>query len=87
MACNGTEEDSLRYIMSASAKLERPKEVATVGRENKQFGAVLSQGRTVFNYANLTLGERAMSHTLQSRVKIRFPKGFWQGCCRLCFNR
>ena len=76
MACNGTEEDSLRYMMSASAKLERPKEVAIVGRENKHFGAVLAQGRTVFNYANLTLGEKAMSHILQSRVKIRFLKRF-----------
>ena len=87
MACNRTEEDNLRYIMSAFIPRRQAKRMVKASRENKQFGAVLSQGRTVFNYANLTLGEEAMSHTLHSRVKIRFPKGFWQECSRLCFKR
>ena len=77
----------MRYIMSAFIPRRQAKRMVKASRENKQFGAVLSQGRTVFNYANLTLGEEAMSHTLHSRVKIRFPKGFWQECSRLCFKR
>ena len=50
-------------------------------------GAVMSQGRVVFEYAQMCIGEEAMSHIVQSGQKLRLPMGFWPACCRHCLHR
>ena len=37
----------------------------------EQYLAVISQGRVVFDYAKMTIGEEAMSHIVQSGQKLR----------------
>ena len=57
--------------MSASSKPERPRR-ATIGARQKQtFGVEISQGRVVFDYAKMSIGEEAMSHIVQSGQKLR----------------
>ena len=47
----------------------------------------ISQGKTVFGYARLMLGEKAISHTVQNGGKLTLPRNFWPGCCKHCFHR
>ena len=48
---------------------------------------MISQGRVVFDYAKMTIGEEDMNHVVQSGQKLRLPRGFWPACCRHCLHR
>ena len=82
-------EENLLHIWSTSSVSSAP--VQTKGQHNqgintnKPLGASISQGRTVYEYAKMCIGEEAMSHTVQGA--FRFPRNFWPSCCRLCFKR
>ena len=87
MMVSGTAQEHLRDILSATSKPERPK-AATIGaRQSTPFGVVISQGRVVFDYAKMSIGEEAMSHIVKSGQKLRLPMGFWPACCHHCFHR
>ena len=73
--------------MSAISKPERPTSTIIGTKQNKPFGVVISQGRVVFEYAKMSIGEEAMSPMVQSEQKQRLPKSFWPACCRFCFHR
>ena len=83
----GAEEKHLRDIMSTISKPERPKSTIIGTKQNKPFGVVISQGRVVYDFAVMSIGEEAMSLMVQSEQKQRLPKGFWPACCRFCFHR
>ena len=67
----GAEEKHLRDIMSAISKPERPKSTIIGTKQNKPLGVVISQGRLVFEYAKMSIGEEAMSLLVQSEQKPR----------------
>ena len=83
----GAAHEHLRDIMSAISKPERPKNTIIGTKQNKPFGVVISQGRLVFEYAKMSIGEEAMSQMVQSEQKLRLPRGFWPACCRHCLHR
>ena len=78
----------LRDIMCAISEPEKPRAAATVGvRQATRYGVSIHQGRTVFEFAKTLIGDKAVSHSLTTGVKLRLPKGFWPGCCQHCFRR
>ena len=87
MMVSGTAQEHLRDILSATSKPERPKAAVIGYRQSTPFGVVISQGRVVFEYAKMSIGEEAMSHIVKSGQKLRLPRGFWPACCRHCFHR
>ena len=80
--------EHLREIMSASSVPVKPNaRTRTEIKHNTTWGAKISQGKRVFDFAKACIGEEAMSHTMQSGQKPRLPKGFWPACCEQCFFR
>ena len=82
-----TTQEVLRDIMSARTKPLPPRRAKNGTRRRKALGVEINNGNTVFTYAKNFIGEKAMSHIVQSGEKFRLPKNFWTSCCRHCFDR
>ena len=81
-------QGQLRLMMSAVSKPVRPKQNAVIGsRQNIIFGIVVAQGRLVYEYALMMMGEEAMSEVLRNEKKLQLPRGFWPACCLHCLHR
>ena len=71
-------QGQLRLMMSAASKPLRPKQHAVIGsRQNIIFGIVVAQGRVVYDYALMMMGEEAMSKVLRNEKKLKLSRGFW----------
>ena len=77
----------LRDMMSAVSKPARPKSQAVIGsRDSIPFGITVAQGRIVYDYARMFLGDEAMSHVVSKETSFRAPRGFWPACCMHCLH-
>ena len=84
---NDSAQRHLRDMMSAMSKPARPKSQAVIGsRENIPFGITVAQGRIVYDYARMFLGDEAMSHIVTKERSLRLPRGFWPACCMHCLH-
>ena len=79
--------DELRHILSACTKPQRPKAAVIGSRANKTFGVRMREGRVAFEYAQMLVGEKAMSHAVRRGHKLQLPRMFWSSCLLQCFNR
>ena len=83
----GREQENLQHILSATSKPERPKSVVKGTKENKTICVKVVQGRLVFEFAKMCMGETAMKRLLAGEAGFRLPRGFWPACCRQSFGR
>ena len=89
MALVASSLDPWKEIWTPASKRERNQRTPVIGaRSNKAFGVVLSQGLIVFEYAKQCIGEKAMSHILQSgpKIHLRLPRICWSTCTMHCFH-
>ena len=73
---HGTAQEHLRDMMSAVSKPSRPKRIVIGTKHSNPFGVIIAQGRIVFEYAKMMMGDEAMSQMLKSEKKLRLPRGF-----------
>ena len=74
-------------IVSATSRPTRPKGPVVIGsRDNAAFGITVAQGRIVYDYARMFLGDEAMSHIVSKERTLRLPRGFWPACTLQCLK-
>ena len=72
-----TAQVQLRDMMSAVSKPARPKQQAPIGtKQSKTIGIVIAQGRVVYDYALMVMGDEAMSKVLKHETTLQLPMGF-----------
>ena len=77
----------LRDMMSVVSKPARPAPEPVIGsRACTRFGITVAQGRIVYDYARMFLGDEAMSHIVTQERSLRLPRGFWPACCMHCLH-
>ena len=86
---SAAQQDAVRDLMTAAAQPKRPrKRPNKIGaRQDQTFSIKLEQGRTVYDFAKMQIGDEALNNIVQGRKKILFPRGFWPACTRHWFNR
>ena len=83
----GREQENLQHILSATSQPERPRSVVKGTTESKTIGVKVVQGRLVFEFAKICMGETAMKRLLAGEAGFRLLGGFWPACCRQSFGR
>ena len=84
---HGTAQEHLRDMMSAVSKPPRPNRGVIGTKQSNAFGVIINQGRIVFEYAKMMMGDEVMSQVVKGETKMRLPRGFWPACCRHCLHR
>ena len=84
---NATAQEYLRDMMSAVEKPPRPKRGVIGSRQSNQFGVIVNQGRIVFEYAKMMMGDEVMNRVVTDGHQLRLHRGFWPACTSHCFHR
>ena len=86
---SAAQQDAVRDLMTAAAQPKRPRKrpIKIGARQDQTFSIKLEQGRTVYDFAKMQIGDEALNDMVQGKKGILFPRGFWPACTRHCFNR
>lgn len=87
MSVTHSTQEHLRHILSTTATPVRPRTVVIGSRTATPFGVLITQGRLVYEYARMSIGDEAMSHILQTGLQLWLPRDFWPACCHFSFHR
>jgi len=84
---NATAQGYLRDMMSAVEKPPRPKRGVIGSRQSNQCGVIVNQGRIVFEYARMMMGDEEVNRVVTDGHQLRLHRGFWPACTSHCFHR